>query len=177
MNSMKRSGFTIVEIVVTITVMGIILALAVVNVSNSQVRARDEERRSDAESIARHLESFYLNGTGDAGEEIGRYPSAEFTSSLQSVREKLVNIDPKSLAAPDVDYDGDVISLISATNTVQSEYGVAPSPTVDQYVYQPLAWNGTGWGICTGSQECRKFNLFYRLEADDSIYKIDSRNR
>lgn len=174
---MKRSGFTIVEIIITVTVMGILLGLAVVNISSSQVRARDEERKSDVESIAQHMESFYRNGAGVPGEVTGRYPSLDAISSISSIKELLPNIDVTSLAAPDVNYEGGLMSLIAATNTYETVGGVEPAPAVYEYVYQPLSWNGSAWTLCTGSQECRKFNIFYRLEADDEVYKVESRNK
>lgn len=174
---MKQSGFTIVEIIITVTVMGILLALAVVNISSSQVRARDEERKADIESIAQHLESYYKNGAGVAGELIGRYPPVGFASDLDTVRDALINVDPKSLAAPGVDYSADEMSLKAATNSYQTVGGVSPAPGVGDYIYQPLRWNGSSWVLCSGSQECRRFNLFYRLEADDEVYKLESRNK
>lgn len=39
--SMERRGFTIVELIITITIMGILLTLAVVNVGTTQLNARD----------------------------------------------------------------------------------------------------------------------------------------
>ena len=53
---MLRRGFTIVELIITITIMGILLVLAVVNVSGTQAQARDDERKADVESISLNLE-------------------------------------------------------------------------------------------------------------------------
>lgn len=65
------------------------------------------------------------------------------------------------------------ISFIRATNATQTEAGVLPQPTVNQYVYQPIDSNG---GLCqTG--ECRKYNLYYRLEKDNTVYKVTSKNQ
>lgn len=174
---MKQSGFTIIEIVVTITVMGILLTLAVVNMSSSQVRARDDERKSDVESIARHLETYYRNGTGQPGDTIGRYPPTAFASDTGSVSEYLVDIDPRSLTAPNADNGSRDMSLIAATNSTQTTNGVSPTPNVDRYVYQPLRWSGSAWALCTGTQECRRFNIFYKLESDGTVYRMESRNK
>ena len=40
-----RRGFTIVEIVIVMVIMGILLGLAVLNISSSQANTRDNERK------------------------------------------------------------------------------------------------------------------------------------
>ncbi len=59
-------GFTLIEILVTISIMVILLTLAVANLRSTQVQARDTERRNDAESIARGLEERYNLGNTTA---------------------------------------------------------------------------------------------------------------
>ena len=51
-----RNGFTIVELVIVMTIMAILLALALVNISGSQVHGRDAKRKADAEAIAHGIE-------------------------------------------------------------------------------------------------------------------------
>lgn len=169
---MNRRGFTVVELIITITVMGILLVLAFVNMTASQVRARDEERRTDVESISQHLESYYRNGSGEAGELLGRYPAVASPINIDS---KLRNIDPKSLKAPGVDDFEETFKY--ATNINETPTGVLPQPTIGQYVYQPLAWDGTAWQLCSGSMECRKYNLYYRLENNNVVQKVMSKNQ
>ncbi len=60
---MRRRGFTIVELVIVITIMAILLTLGVVNLRSAQANARDTERKTDIESIAQHLETYYTSGT------------------------------------------------------------------------------------------------------------------
>ena len=55
---MKRRGFTIVELIIVITIMGTLLILGVVNLRGSQANSRDAERRTDIETIATHMETF-----------------------------------------------------------------------------------------------------------------------
>jgi prepilin-type N-terminal cleavage/methylation domain-containing protein len=167
---MHRHGFTIAELIIVITIMGILLVLGVVNLRSSQVQIRDDERRGDIEAIGLNLESFYSTGSSSST-ALGRYPSTALVGSEQTY---LQDIDPKSLIAP-----GDTVSgLVAATcsgTCVQTTAGVAPQPTIYQYVYQPIKSDGT---LCINeTQECRKFNLYYHLEADDTIYMITSRNQ
>jgi prepilin-type N-terminal cleavage/methylation domain-containing protein len=59
---MKRRGFTIVELVVVMTIMAILLGLGIFGLQKSQANARDAERRSDVEAMMRGLEERYKNG-------------------------------------------------------------------------------------------------------------------
>jgi len=168
---MKQRGFTIVELIITITIMAILLALGVVNLTGTQVSARDSERKTDIENISLHLETYYTSGT-DNSTVIGRYPSVDALTGLIGHETTLLrDIDKNSLIAP----SKTTISLVAATNSVQTTAGVTPQPTIDQYVYQPLQSNGT---LCTlASQECRKYNLYYKLEVDSTVHLLTSKNQ
>lgn len=167
---MVRRGFTIVELLIVIAIMGILLVLAVVNLRGTQVDARDNERVADIESIATQLESFY-NGGSASSSSFGYYPSTALVGSENSF---LPDVDTKILIAPGETTISD--SFFAATNNNQTEAGVTPQPdnASYSYIYQPLATDGT---LCTGSTECRKFNLFYKKEKDDTVYKITSRHQ
>ncbi len=170
---MKMRGFTVVELIITITVMGILLTLAVVNISSTQVNARDVERKSDVASIVNHLEIFYKNGISTST-SVGRYPSTLLLATgSTSITTFLPDIDLLTVTAPgaaSVD-----TSFIPATNNVQTTTGVTPLPTISQYVYQPIQTDGS---LCsTELQECRKFAIYYRLELDDTIIKVMSKNQ
>jgi prepilin-type N-terminal cleavage/methylation domain-containing protein len=56
-------GFTIVELLIVIVVIGILAALVIVQFSNVQSRARDAERKSDIRALqSKVAEYFALNG-------------------------------------------------------------------------------------------------------------------
>lgn len=169
---MQKAGFTIVEIVITITIMAILLTLAVVNVSSTQMTGRDNERKADTTALAQQMESFYTSGS-NASTSTGRYPSTYITQSEANARELLRDLDTRLLLAPGANVVTD--SFVAATNVTQTTTGVAPQPTISQYVYQPLTSTGA---LCVNeTQECRRFNLYYRLEADGLIYQITSDRR
>lgn len=166
---MNRRGFTIVELLIVIAIMGILLVLGVVNLRGSQANARDSERKIDVETIGLHLESYYLNSP------TGRYPSTGLQSE-QWLLPSLPDADIKSFTAPGV--QDPYSSFTAATNTDQTTAGVLPQPTFDQYVYQPLESNGSNFVLCTtGSQQCCKYNIFYHLETDDTVYVYRSKNQ
>lgn len=170
---MNRRGFTIIEVVITIAIMGILLTLAVVNLIATEANGRDAERKGDIEALATNLESFYRTGNGSSG-AIGRYPSTVIGGASEaSLLATLRDLDIKAAIAPGATTS--TASLIAATNADQTLTGVRPIPTVSTYVYQPLQANGT---LCANeTQECRKFNIFYRLEANSSIQVVTSKNQ
>ena len=171
---MNQRGFTIVELIITITIMGILMVLAVVNVSSSQMRTRDDERLADVQTIALHLETYYKSGI-DTSTQVNRYPTTDLVSSLAKMKAALRDADEKSFKAPGV--TNATSTFKAATNNDQTVGGVAPQPTINQYVYQPLLSSGS---LCTGTTEtedCRKFNLFYRTETDNAVHKITSKNQ
>jgi hypothetical protein len=162
--------------------MGILLTLAVVNFNSSQVNARDSERKGDVESIMYHLETYYNNDSSDALGNFagsgGKYPGTNYISTPGTFASILPDIDPKSTHAPGVDLSGS-ISLVSATNNVQTISGVLPKPALsnDVYVYQPI--NAAG-SLCvdTGtSGDCRKFNIYFYEESTNTIKQLTSKNQ
>lgn len=148
--------------------MGILLILGVVNLSSTQANGRDAERRTDVETIGLQLETYYTSGTDGVGTtgtvNLNTYPSTAIIITGQPadiIKQEVAilrDIDVNSLKAPG---QTDSSSLTAATNNTQTTAGVSPQPTVNQYVYQPIKNDGT---LCTGTEECRKFNLYYRLE-------------
>ena len=172
---MQRRGFTIVELIIVITIIGILLTLAVVNVNSTQLNARDNERKSDIESLSLAFEDFYTNGNDNTLP--GTYPSTAITSDVANTVTMATfggNVDIKTLLAPGAT-DNDYKSLISATNTVQTTTGVTPQPDATHYVYQPLQSDGS---LCILiSTDCRKYNLYYFSESDNTVNKVKSKNQ
>jgi len=176
---MMRRGFTVVELIITITIVGILLAVAFVSLGASQISGRDDERASDVETIATYLETYYnQGGTNDyISEYVAAYPAVFSMSSETTIKESLAGIDPKSLLAPGT--TNVTSSFLMASNSDQNPANVSPSPTIHTYVYQPLNKYGD---LCLypsppSTDECRKFNLYYRLESDNSIQKITSKHQ
>jgi len=169
---MIRRGFTIVELIITITIMGILLTLAVVNIGATQVNARDDQRKTDIEAIASNLEAFYVSGT-DNSTSVGIYPSTDVTGSTTNITSTLRDATIASFLPPGTT---DVaLTFLPSTNTgtapsIQTTTGVLPQPTKDQYVYQPIESDGS---VCGSG----KFNLFYYLESDASVHKVTSKNQ
>jgi type II secretion system protein G len=60
----KQPGFTIVELLIVIVVIGILAAITIVAYNGIQQRARDSQRRSDIASIQKALELYHADNNG-----------------------------------------------------------------------------------------------------------------
>jgi len=173
---MNWRGFTIVEIIITITIMGILLVLGTVVLNQAQVQARDDERISDVETLGVHLDKFFQVGLSQSiSATIGRYPTTNLTSSKAIMLSTLDGINEKTLMAPGV--TDPTQTFKAAQNNDQTTGGVLPQPTTSEYIYQPIRSDGE---LCTGTvgnEDCRKFNIFYRLEQDNAVHKYESKNQ
>ncbi len=63
----KQAGFTIVELLIVIVIIGILAAIGFVSYSNATKKARDTERASDVKAIAAKAEEYYASDATNAG--------------------------------------------------------------------------------------------------------------
>lgn len=114
-----QTGFTIIELLIVIAIIGILAGLVLNNFQGAQAKARDTQRRTDTNSIHAKLEEFY--------NEKGGYPNEDLTSTL------LAGIDAEALR--DADGGTGSTNLIEETFTTS---GTKPTPSVstdDEYEY------------------------------------------
>lgn len=69
---MKRSGFTLIELIVTVTIISVLVAAGAVSYTSVTRRSRDAKRRSDVEQLRSALEMYradfgYYPSTGGGG--------------------------------------------------------------------------------------------------------------
>ncbi len=55
----KQKGFTLLELLIVIVIIGILIALVLPNLINGPIRARDVRRKEDLNSISSGLEQYY----------------------------------------------------------------------------------------------------------------------
>lgn len=55
----NQKGFTIIELLVVIVIIGILVALLLPNLFSAQQRARDAERKNDLKTVQQQLEAYY----------------------------------------------------------------------------------------------------------------------
>ena len=60
----KQTGFTVVELLIVMVVIGILAILALNTIGGAQARGRDTERITDIRALQKSLEVYYLSNNG-----------------------------------------------------------------------------------------------------------------
>lgn len=60
----KKTGFTLLELLIVIAIIGILASLATVSYASAQKKARDSQRQSDLKAIQNALEQYYADNQG-----------------------------------------------------------------------------------------------------------------
>jgi type IV pilus assembly protein PilA len=60
----QRSGFTLLELLITIAIIGILISVSVVSYAAAQRKSRDSRRMSDLKAIQAGFEQYYANNNG-----------------------------------------------------------------------------------------------------------------
>jgi prepilin-type N-terminal cleavage/methylation domain-containing protein len=142
----RQSGFTIVELLIVIVIIGILATLVIVTFSGVQQKARDTERKTDINAVQKQLEAFYASK--------GYYPPEVDLDSASWRSSNDVKLDTKALADP------------SSAATTAFSVGVAGgSNTAKVYWYQ--AWSDAArTTACTNTAgtQCAGYTVSANLE-------------
>jgi prepilin-type N-terminal cleavage/methylation domain-containing protein len=60
----KQSGFSLLELLVVIGIIGILVGIGTISYTSAQTRARDSRRRGDIEAVGKALEQYYAQNNG-----------------------------------------------------------------------------------------------------------------
>ena len=184
-------GFTLIELMIVIVIVAILMTLVVVNLRSSFPDARNDERKTDIESIARGFERRYSDGNLRAtGSNIqkGAYPSvsevlhaqgdsvASFTPTQISggyMSDLLPGVTRTILQPPQAPIDQRLLVVCSSNPsscTAEDPANIDAILTSKVYVYEPIDADNK---ICN-SGECIRFNLYYKTEKDNVTHKVRS---
>lgn len=152
---MNSKGFTIVELVVIIIVIGILAMVASLGFNSYRAESINNQRVADTTSISEALEKYY--------EANGQYPGCStLAAATQTVRtQTLVGIDENALISPRAP-DGTTNS-IKCTGT--------PTKDDDFYLY-----TGDISADCTGEVRCLSYTLSYFDTKKNALATIMSRH-
>jgi prepilin-type N-terminal cleavage/methylation domain-containing protein len=181
----RRAGFTLVELLITITIMVILMTLAVFSLRSVQANARDEKRKTDITTIARGLEQRYTNGNPKATAltiNRGEYPSVAEFQHAQGVSqatytptqitggymlELLPGTTKDSLIPPG---SGSFSPICTSSCSVETSSVYNAATTISKYIYEPIT-SANALCLTTG---CVRYNLYYRTEVDNVVHQVRS---
>lgn len=134
----KRSqGFTIVELLIVIVVIGILALLVITTYSGIQQKARNSKRSSDLNSLQTQLEAFYSQN--------GYYPNLTDMNSASWLTTNMKSLDQNALIDP--------------SNATRSKTLVA-APAAKSYSYEAKDSSGnTCDGASPADQNCAQYTL------------------
>ena len=145
----KQSGFTIVELLIVIVVIGILAALVVTTFSGIQQKGRDKERQTDINAVHQQVEAYYA--------QEGKYPSLSQVNTASFRQASMKGLDAEALKDP----KGTAQTLVAA-------------PAANSYAYAVLASDDTA---CDNtSKDCTKYTLTATNEGSPATYAKSSLN-
>jgi prepilin-type N-terminal cleavage/methylation domain-containing protein len=156
MISLKKSnkGFTIVELLIVIVVIGILALLVITTYSGIQAKARNAKRTSDLKSLQTHIEAFFSQN--------GYYPSRANMNDGTWLSTNMKSLDQNALSDP----------------SSPSSKTLASAPAAKVYSYQPTQSDGTT-SCESDDTTCAKYTLTATYEGSvngsttDAVQNLD----
>lgn len=111
----KDQGFTIVELLIVIVVIGILATLVIVTFTGIQQKGRDTERKTDINALQGHVESYYA--------QTGSYPTLANITDGTWRSTNMKGLDPAALSDPKL-----TSAVIQAGAGDATHYGYAVLP-------------------------------------------------
>jgi prepilin-type N-terminal cleavage/methylation domain-containing protein len=142
----KQQGFTIVELLIVIVVIGILAALVITTFTGIQKKARDTERQTDIKAVHGQVEAYYAQN--------GRYPTLTDINDSTWRTTNMKGLDTEALKDP----KGSAATLAAAAAANTYSYDV----------------QRTGGGTCDNStNDCAQYTLTATLEGGGTYTKTN----
>lgn len=153
MNSLKKrsqQGFTIVELLIVIVVIGILAALVITTYSGIQQKGRNTERVTDLKAVKGQLEAYYAsNGKYPASTDLG----ATSATNVTFIQTSMKGLDKEALRDP---------------KGTAGDFGLGTTATITKYSYESTADDGTT--ACTAAAgDCTKYTLTAKQEGSTDV--------
>lgn len=133
----KQQGFTIVELLIVIVVIGILAALVITTFTGIQQKARNTERETDIKAIHGQVEAYYAQN--------GRYPTLANMNTNAWRASNMKGLDNEAMKDPKGTGAG-----ASTSDTAPYQLGGAAASSIYSYVVTPSGCDNGAGGDCTG---------------------------
>lgn len=140
----KQQGFTIVELLIVIVVIGILAALVITTFTGIQKKARDTERNTDIKALHGQVEAYYATNT--------HYPSMANLNDASWRSTNMKGLDQEALKDPK-----------------GTGYTVAATASSSQYGY--AVTNDANTSCEADATTCTKYTLTANLEGGGTFSK------
>ena len=156
MSMTRRKGFTLIELVIAISVIGILATLVGLGLNQYTKYGRDANRAAEVTTLSEALEKYY--------DKTGEYPScAAMTAPAATVLSTtLKGLDASALVTPS--------APSGTTNSIQC------TDLTDVTGTDYIAYIGDGSTSCANTS-CLRYTLKYIEEAESEIIAVDSRRQ
>ena len=154
----KSKGFTIVELLIVIVVIGILATLVIVTFSGIQQKARNSQRETDINALTSHVEAYYA--------QTGNYPTFAQVNDSTWRGKNMKGVDPGALLDPKQ----------KPTDSPSHNSGGAVAGTY-VYNYYPTRDDGTectSADVDTDDTTCTSFKLTAAQEGTDKLLSKSS---
>ncbi len=145
----NQKGFTIVELLIVIVVIGILAALVITTFTGIQQKARDTERTTDIKALHGQVEAFYA--------QKGFYPSIADMNDSSWRSTNMKGLDQEALKDPK-----------------GSGYNLVATPTANAYAY--AVTNSAGSSCEADDTTCAKYTLTSTNEGTPPTFEKKSLN-
>lgn len=148
--NLNKKGFTIVELLIVIVVIGILTLLVITTYGGIQAKARNNTRQTDLQSVQTQLEAFFSQN--------GYYPDLAQMNDSSWLDSNMKSLDKNALVDPSSTCDP------TKTGCLVDGTGGADK----QYQYHVTASDGSACGSTTDStvdaSTCAKYTLTAKFE-------------
>jgi prepilin-type N-terminal cleavage/methylation domain-containing protein len=132
----KQKGFTIIELLIVIVVIGILAAIVITTYGGIQAKQRNTTRQDDVKSLQAQLEAFYSQN--------GYYPSLTDMNSASWRTKNMTSLDTNDLIDP-------------SSSETNANVQLTATPGAKVYAYQVTDSNGNSCE--TSDTNCAKYTL------------------
>ncbi|MEO5949946.1 MAG: prepilin-type N-terminal cleavage/methylation domain-containing protein [Candidatus Saccharimonadales bacterium] len=152
------AGFTIVELLIVVVVIGVLAAIVIVAYNGVQQRARDANRMSDVTVINKALELYYI--------DYGRFPNGSGSTTINSGWSTTADASWQNLATALQPYLSKIpVDPVSAPN-------LSPLTNSAGYNYAYFSNTSSGVSYC-GAAPNQMYILIYRFESSSQTTTLN----